>query len=65
MKEIEKKDKYLDFACKLRKLCNKRVAVIPIIIDPLGTFLMGLKRRLAELETGGIIKIIHITALLR
>ena len=34
MKESEKRDKYLDFARELKKLCNMKVIVIPTIQSP-------------------------------
>ena len=37
LKEMEKKDKYLDFSRGLKKLCNMKVSVIPIVIRALGT----------------------------
>ena len=36
LKEVEKKDKYLDLARELKKLCNMKVTIIPIVIDALG-----------------------------
>ena len=37
LKESEKRDKYLDLARELKKLRNMKVAVIPVVIDALGT----------------------------
>ena len=37
LKEIEKKDKYLDLAWELKKLLNKKVTVEPIVICALDT----------------------------
>ena len=42
-----------------------RVTVLPIVIGKLGMVPKGLERRLEELEIGGQIKTIQITALLR
>ena len=42
LKEIEKKDKYLDLARELKKLWNMKVTEIPIAIGILGTFTKGL-----------------------
>ena len=37
LKEFEKKDKYLDLACELKKLGNMKMTFIPIVIGVLGT----------------------------
>ena len=37
MKECEKKDKYLDLAREPKKLWNKKVKIIPIVIGAFGT----------------------------
>ena len=37
LKECEKKDKYLDLARELKKLCNMKVTIIPIVIGAFGT----------------------------
>ena len=50
IKEIEKRDKYLDLARELKKLWNMKVTVIPIVIGALGTIPKGLVKRLEELE---------------
>ena len=41
LKEIEKKNKYLDFAKELKKLWNMKVTVIPIVIGTLVTVTKG------------------------
>ena len=43
IKENEKKEKCLDLARHLRKLWNKKVTVVPIVIDKLGTITEVLK----------------------
>ena len=65
LKEIEKKDKYLDLTRELKKLWNMRVKVIPIVIGALGTVPKGLERSLNELEIKGRIDTIQTTALLK
>ena len=37
LKESEKKDKYLDLDRELKKLCNMKITIIPIVIGALGT----------------------------
>ena len=37
LKESEKKDKYLDLAWESKKLWNRKVTIIPVIIGVLGT----------------------------
>ena len=53
-KEMEKIEKYQDLARELRKLCNMKVKVIPIIIGTLGTTPRQVKKRLEviRIETG-------------
>ena len=65
LKEIEKKDKYLDLARELKKLWNMRVKVVPIVIGALGTVPKGLEKSLSELEIKGRIETIQTTALLK
>ena len=50
LKESEKKDKYFDLARELKKLCNMKVIVIPIVTGALGTITKGLKKSLKVLE---------------
>ena len=46
LKECEKKDKYIDFARELKKkLWNKKMTIIPIVIDAFGSVIK---------RTGGI-----------
>ena len=65
MKECEKKDKYIDLARELKKLWNMRVTIIPIVIGAFGTVTKGLLKRLEDLEVGGQVETIQMTALLR
>ena len=58
MKEIEKRDKYLDFACELKKLGNIQLTMIVIIVSMLAIILKVLERRLEELEIRGRIETI-------
>ena len=65
LKECEKKDKYLDFARELKKLWNMKVTIVPIVIGALGTITKGLLKGLEELEVGGWVETVQMTALLR
>ena len=65
IKEIEKRDKYLDLAREIRILWNMRVTVIPVVTGSHGTVSKGLERELEELKIVGRIEIIQSTALLR
>ena len=49
LKESEKKDKYLDLARELKKLCNMKVTIVPIVIGALGTVTKGLLKGLEDL----------------
>ena len=48
-KEVEKIEKYQDLARELRKIWNKKVKVIPIIIGALGTTPKLLRKRLEDI----------------
>ena len=50
LKESEKKDKYLDLARELKKLWNKKVTIIPIVIGAFGTVTEGLIKGLEDLK---------------
>ena len=65
LKECEKKDKYLDLARELKKLWNMQVTIIPIVIGAFGTVTRGLLKGLEDLEVGGRVETIQMTALLR
>ena len=64
LKECEKKDKYLDLARELKKLWNMQVTIIPIVIGAFGTVTKGLLKGLEDLEVGGRVETILMTALL-
>ena len=66
MKEIEKIDKYFDFAMELKKkLLNMRVTVTPIVVSALWMVPKGLERRLEELDIRGRTDAILTAALLK
>ena len=65
LKEIEKRDKYLDLARELKKLWNMMVTIIPIVIGAFGTVTKGLLKGLENLEVGGRVESIQTTALLK
>ena len=65
LKESEKKDKYLDLARELKKLWNKKVTIEPIVIGALGTITKGLLKGLEDLEVGGRVETMQMTAQLR
>ena len=65
LKECEMKDKYLDLARELKKLCNMKVTIIPIVIGALGTVTKELVPGLEDLEIIGPVETIQTTALLR
>ena len=50
IKEEEKSDKYLDFAREMKKLRNKKMTVIPIVIAALGTFTKRWVQEVDDLE---------------
>ena len=61
----EKKDKYLDLARELKKLWNKKVTIVPIVIGTFGIITKELLEGLEGLEVGGRVETIQMTALLR
>ena len=65
LKENEKKDKYLDLVRELKKLWNRKVTIIPVVIDALGTVTKGLLKGLEDLEIRGQMETIQTTTLLR
>ena len=65
LKECEKKYKYLDLARELKKLWNMKVTIVPIMISAFGTITKGLLKGLEDLEVGGRVETIQMTALLR
>ena len=50
LKEIRKRDKYLDLARELKRNMDMKVAVILDVIGELGTVTKGLVQRLEDLE---------------
>ena len=46
LKEHEKRDKYVNLAMELKKMCNMKVMIIPIVIGALGAVKTGLVHRL-------------------
>ena len=65
LKECATKDKYLDLARELKKLWNMKVTVVPIVIGAFGTITKRLLKGLEDLEPGGRVVTIQMTALLR
>ena len=65
LKECEKRDQYLDLARELKKLWNMKVTVIPIVIGAFGTVTKELLKGQEDLEIGGRVETIQITALLK
>ena len=65
LKECEKKDKDLDLARDLKKLCNMKVTIIPSVIGAFGTVTKRLLKGLEDLEVEGRVETIQTTALLR
>ena len=64
-KECAKKDKYLDHARELKKLWNMKVTIVPIVIGALGIITKGLLKGQKDLEIGGRLEFIQMTALPR
>ena len=65
LKECEKKDKYLDLARELKKLWNMKVTIVRIVIGAFGTIIKGSLKGLGDLEVGGRVETIQMTALPR
>ena len=65
LKESEKKDKYLELARELKTLWNMKVTIVPVGIGAFGTITKGLLKGLEDLEVGGRVETIQMTALLR
>ena len=65
LKESKTKDKYLDFAKKLKKkICDMKVMVIPIVIGSLRTIPKGLVKGLKDLVRRGRVETIQTTTFL-
>ena len=65
LKESEKKAKYYDLARELKKLWIMTVMIVPIVIGALDTVTKWLLKGLEDLEVGGRVETIQMTALLR
>ena len=65
LKECEKKDKYRDLARELKKLWNRNVMIVPIVIGAFGTVTKRFLKGLEDLEFGGRMETIQTTALLK
>ena len=65
LKKCGKKDKYLDLAWELKKMWNMKVTIVPLGIGALVTITKGLLKGLKDLEVGGRVENIEMTALLR
>ena len=61
----KKKDKYLDLAKELKKLWDMKVTIVPVVIGAFGKITKGLFKGLEDLEIGGRVETIQMTALLR
>ena len=59
------KDKYLNLSRELKKLWNMTVTNILIVIGAFGTVTKGLLKGLEDLQVGGRVETIQITALLK
>ena len=57
--------KYLDLARELKKLWNMNVTSVPIVIGALSTVTKGLLKGLEDMEVGGRVETIQMTALSR
>ena len=65
IKESEKIDKYLNFAWKLKKLWNRKVTVIPIVVGALGMLSKDLEKRQGKWRLENELKKIQIMTLLK
>ena len=59
------KDKYFDLAGELKMLWNMEVTIVPIVIGAFGTVTKVLLKGLEDLEFGGRVETIQMTALLK
>ena len=48
LKEYEKNDKYLDLAREVKKIWNRKMTIIPIVIGAFGTVTKGLLKGLED-----------------
>ena len=51
-KEAEKMEKHQDLARELKRLCNKQVEIIPVVVRVLGTTLRQLPKRVTDIGKG-------------
>ena len=65
LKECEKKDKYLDLSRELKKLWDMKATIVPIVIGAFRKITKGLLKGQEDLEVGGRVETIQMTALLR
>ena len=65
LKECEKKNKYLDLAREFKKLWNRKVTIVPIVIGAFCTVTKGLLKGLEDLRVGERVETFQTTALLR
>ena len=65
LKICEKRDKYLVLAKESKKLWNMKVTIAPIVIGTFGTVTEGLLKGREDLEVGGLVETIQMTAMLR
>ena len=65
LKECEKRDKYLNLPRKLKKLWNRKMSIIAIVIGALGSVTKGFLQGLEDLEITGWMETVQSTALLR
>ena len=61
----ETRGKNLNLARELKKICNMKATVIPIVIDAFGTIPKGLVQRMEGLEIRGPVETIQTRAFLR
>ena len=61
LKECENRNKYLDLGRELKKLCNMKGTIKPIIIGALDTVTKGLVPGLEVLEIAGQVESIQAT----
>ena len=65
LKELVKKDKYIDLARELKKLWNIKVMIVQNVIGDFGTVTEGLLKGQKDLEVGRGVETIHTTVLLK
>ena len=63
--KLKESEKYLDLVRESKKLWNKKVTIIPIVIGAFSTFTKGLLKGQEDLEVRGRMETIQTTALLR